>query len=185
MLVIQCKVKCDGRKMISPPHLILVNNKIKGKKEMWQCGAFSCKPTHGASVWRHWDPRWRKFNEYGWNERASGYSIVVAMHRNNRNSVLDEGRLRDWNTARFYWISCVRLDISTCVLMICNDISQVFATIPYQMIMFLKHWMSSMGLLPSITIGQHLLPSNFQLCYGIGKVELHYGMTAWRNCIYV
>jgi hypothetical protein len=125
MLVIQCKVKCDGRKMISPPHLILVNNKIKGKKEMWQCGAFSCKPTHGASVWRHWDPRWRKFNEYGWNERASGYSIVVAMHRNNRNSVLDEGRLRDWNTARFFWIFCVRLDISISVLQryftsICN-----------------------------------------------------------------
>jgi hypothetical protein len=35
-----------------------------------------------------------------------------------------------------------------------------------------------MGLLPLITNGQHLLPSNFQLCDGIGKVELHYGMTA-------
>jgi hypothetical protein len=53
------------------------------------------------------------------------YSIVVAMRRNNRNNVLDEGRLRDWNTARFFWIFCVRLDISISVLQryytsICN-----------------------------------------------------------------
>ena len=38
MLVIQCTVTCDGRKMISPPHLIPVNNKIKRKERdvaMW------------------------------------------------------------------------------------------------------------------------------------------------------